>query len=79
MMNLVRKIAAVSGLAAVALSLLAQAPVQAQGFHPFRHERMRRAARIDRNAARVAARGNYRKAAKMRSHAYHLRHERFGL
>lgn len=78
-MNLIHKIAAVSGLAAVALSLLAQAPVQAQGYHPFRHERMHRATRIDRQAARVAARGNYRKAARMRSHAYHLRHERYGL
>jgi len=78
-MNILRKVVAVSGLAAVAVSLFAQAPVQAQGFHSFRHERIRRAARIDRQAARVAARGNYRKAAKMRSHAYHLRHERYGL
>ena len=78
MMNLC-KIAAACGLAAVALSMFAQAPVQAQGFHPFRHERMHRAARLDRSAARAAAHGNYRKAAKLRSHANHLRHERYGL
>ena len=78
-MNFAHKIAAVSGLTALTLSLFAAAPVQAQGFHPFRHERMRRAARLDRNAARAAAHGNYRKAAKLRSHAYHLRHERYGL
>ena len=78
-MNLIHKITAVAGLAAVALGVLAQAPVQAQGFHPFRHERMHRAARLDRGAARAASRGNYRKAAKMRSHAYRLRHERYGL
>lgn len=78
-MNIVRKVVAVSGLAAVALSVFAQTPVQAQGFHPFRHARMHRAARLDRSAARAAAHGNYRKAAKMRSQASHLRHERYGL
>ena len=78
-MTLVRKIAAAAGLAAVALSMLAQAPVQAQGFHPFRHERMHRAARLDRSAARAAAHGNYRKASRLRAHASHLRHERYGL
>jgi shikimate kinase len=78
-MNILRKTLAAFGLAAVALSAFAAAPVQAQGFHPFRHERMRRAARLDRQAARVAARGNYRKAGRMRARASHLRHERYGL
>ncbi len=78
-MNLVRKIAAACGLAAVALSLFAQAPVQAQGFHPFRNGRMHHAARLDRSAARAAAHGNYRKAAKLRAHASRLRHVRYGL
>ncbi len=67
------------GLAAVTLSIFAAAPVQARGFHPFRNERMRHAARLDRDAAQAQARDNSRKAAKMRSRAYHLRHERFGL
>ena len=76
-MNLVRNIAAAAGLAAICLSVLA--PVQAQGYHPFRHERMHRAARLDRSAARAAAHGNYRKASRLRAHASHLRHERYGL
>ena len=73
------KIAAACGLAAVTLSMFAQAPVQAQGFHPFRNGRMHHATRLDRNANRAAAHGNYRKAAKLRSRAYHLRHQRYGL
>ncbi len=78
-MNLIHKIAAAAGLAAVALGVLAQAPVQAQGFHPFRHERMHRAARLDRSAARAAAHGNYRKASRLRAHASQMRHRHFGL
>ena len=69
----------VFGPAAAILSLFATAPVQAQGFHPFHNGRVRHAARLDRDASRAQARGNYRKAAKLRSRAYHLRHERYGL
>ena len=78
-MNIFRKCVVVSGLAAVALSLFAAMPVQAQGLHPFRHERIRRAARLDRQAAHAAYNGNYRKARRLRADAYHLRHERYGL
>ena len=75
----IRQTVAGFGLAAAILSLFAAAPVQAQGFHPFRNGRMRHAARLDRQAAHAAYNGNYRKAAKLRSRANHLRHERYGL
>ena len=75
----IRKTLTGFGLAAAVLSLFAPAPVQARGFHPFRNERMRHAARLDRDAVRAQSRGNYRKAAKLRSRATHLRHERYGL
>ena len=75
----IRKTLTGFGLAAAVLSSVAAAPVQAQGFHPFHNGRMRHATRLDQKAARAQSRGNYRKAAKLRSRATHLRHERYGL
>lgn len=75
----IRKTLTGFGLAAAVLSLFAAAPAQARGFHPFRNGRMRHATQLDRDAVRAQSRGNYRKAAKLRSRATHLRHERYGL
>ncbi len=60
------------GLAAAALALLASIPARAQYAHPIRTQR-HQAARLDRQAAHAAYNGNYRRAARLRHHAAHLR------
>ena len=68
----ISRIAAVFGLAAVALGTLAALPASAQYYH---HPMQRHhAARLDRRAAHAAVNGNFGRAARLSSHAARLRH-----
>lgn len=73
-----RKSLAGFGLAAVALTLLAPTSASARYAHPIRYAHPVRtqrhhAMRLDRQAARAAYNGNYRRATRLRHHATRLR------
>lgn len=70
-MNIVRKVAVVSCLAAtVALSAVAALPAYAQMYH--HHPLLRRASRLDRMSARASVRHHYRRASRLARRAARL-------